>query len=171
MDINTRIVNVCEKIMGNKEYFEKDIPIIMQSEDIEFNEIMEEYIMLSEEARASIQKKISVDNAWILLCFSENMATYSLRLKDQSYYTNGLAALSLIMNILDQREILIILPLYYDVYVKTGMQLTRALGTSEDLKDMVINFFNREDQHKSLKCMGYILEEHGNGDLCYKRKW
>ena len=68
--------------------------------------------------KTNITYDFTTDTARLLLYFSERMATLSLRTKEQSTFEIGLVALDAINGRIDIREILVILSLYNDAYVK-----------------------------------------------------
>ena len=109
--------------------------------------------------------------AWLLLSFGIRMATYSLRLENQRYFTNGLLAISLTVEVLDKRELLIILPLYFDVQSKTNLSFDEILEKNNEFSFILKNFNNRDEKDKSLECMGYVLDFDENNNPIYQRTW
>ena len=140
MSVIKKIENILEEAKASGQYWEKDVPIAMMKMDIELNKIIENYIILSKEEQKMVGNDISVEIAWLLLNFSTNMATYSLRLSEQRYFTNGLWALGMVLNILDQREVLIVMPLYYDVSKQNKWSFEKILKENNKFSNFVKNF-------------------------------
>ena len=157
------------KISG--EYWEKGIPAQMMTTEIELNKTMEKYGLFSKEDRKLICDEISNEVAWLLLSFATNMATYALRHLNQIIYNNGILALEIIFGILDQREILIILSLYYDISNRTNLSVSYDLIQNKDFECFIKKFLSRNQIDKSLESMGYILIKDENDNLTYCRKW
>ncbi len=160
-----------EDAKRNGDYWETKAPSSMSRMNVELNEIIGEYLISTNEERAKIHSEISNELAWSLLAFAENMATYSLRFEEQEIFNNGLFALGLTFGVLDTREILLIMSLYYDVSQKTKLSLDNVLKQNNSFSVFVSDFLNREEEKKSLKCMGYILTKDENGNLLYQRTW
>ncbi len=171
MNIIKEIEITLDEAKNSGEYWEKNIPSSMMRMDIELNKIIENYVTLSKEEKKIVYNDISTDIAWSLLCFAMNMATYSLRFSEQRYFTNGLLALGMILSILDQREILLIMPLYYDVSKRNKLSFEKIIAQNDDFTDFVKKFLNRKEEDKTLECMGYILTKDENNNLIYKRTW
>lgn len=153
------------------EYWEKGVPSSMMKVDIALNRIVGDYILLSKEERKSVCNGISTDIGWMLLCFSINMATYSHRVSEQKYFTNGLTALGMVLGILDQREIILIMPLYYDVHKRNGLSFEKVLIQNNEFASFIKNFLNRNEEDKTLESMGYILTTDENNNPIYQRTW
>lgn len=153
------------------EYLEKGAPQSMMKMDIEINRIIEDYVLLSKEERKSVCKDISTDIAWMLLYFAVKMATYSLRFSEQKYFSNGLTAISLVFGMLDQRDILLVMPLYYDVHKRNGLSFKNMLTQNDELTTFVSNFLRRNEEDKTLECMGYILTKDDKNNPIYQRTW
>ncbi|MDR2157095.1 MAG: hypothetical protein LBO81_04890 [Clostridiales Family XIII bacterium] len=160
-----------KKAKDNGEYWMKDIPGSMLKMDIELNRITAAYVSLSKEDKLSVCNGISIDIAWLLLCFAINMATYSLRSSNQQYFSNGLTALSMVLGVLDQREILLIMPLYYDVHKRRGLSFESVLNCNDAFSKLVRSFLNRDENDKILECMGYTLIIDENNNPTYQRNW
>ena len=109
--------------------------------------------------------------AWHLLRFGIAMATYSLRLSEQRYFTNGLLAISMTLEKMDIRDILVVLPLYCDAQKKTGLSFDEILKQSNAFAATLKSFISRDEKNRSLGCMGYILEVDENNTPTYKRTW
>lgn len=160
------------KIIENEDdYCEEYVPESIKETDIKLNKLIENYSILSIEEKNIVRNSLSIKNAWILLCFSINMATYALRLSKERYFINGLTALAMIIGILDIREIILVMPLFYDVSKKNNFSFTKILAQQDSFSDFVKLFLNRREEDKSLECMGYILTRDKNNNLFYKRTW
>lgn len=153
------------------EYWEVKIPISMMKMDVELNRIIDKYDILSIEEKKLIRNGISTDIAWLLLGFAINMATYTLRLSEQKYFSNGLIALGMVLGILDQREIILIMSLYYDVSKRNKMSFDKIISQNDEFATFVKNYLNRNEEDKTLESTGYILTKDENNNLIYKRTW
>lgn len=171
MNIIKELEATLKEAQNSGEYWEKGVPSSMMKMDIELNRIIGEYNLLSNEEKKSVCKGISTDIAWLLLCFATNMATYSLRFSEQKYFSNGLAALSIILGIIDQREIILIMPLYYDVFKRNKLSFESILNQEGEFSAFVRNFLSRNEDDKTLECMGYILTKDDNNNPIYQRTW
>ncbi|ATW25275.1 hypothetical protein [Candidatus Formimonas warabiya] len=171
MNIVKEIEVILEETKISGEYWEKGIPSSIMRMDIELNRVIENYANLSKEDKKLVGNDISTDIAWSLLYFAINMATYSLRFSEQRYFTNGLFALGMILRVLDQREILLVMPLFYDVSKKNKLSFQKILDQNNDFADFVNKFLSRREEDKTLECMGYILTKDENNNPLYKRTW
>ena len=77
----------------------------------------------------------------------------------------------MIFDILDTREILLIMPLYYDVSKQNKLSFAEILNMNNDFAIFVKNFLRREEENKTLKCRGYILSKDENNNPIYQRTW
>ena len=91
------------------------------------------------------------------------MATYSLRLSEQRYFTNGLIALGLASRSIDLRDVLRLLALYWDVHKRNGLNFKEVLSQNNDFSHILNKFIEREKPDKSLKCMAFALVGRGDG--------
>lgn len=171
MNILKELEITLKEAKDSGEYWEKGAPSSMMKMDIELNRIIVEYNLLSNEEKKSVCKGISTDIAWLLLCFAINMATYSLRFSEQKYFSNGLTALGMVLGILDQREIILIMPLYYDVHKRERLSFERVLNHNDEFASFVKNFLNRNEEDKTLESMGYILTADENNNPIFQRTW
>ena len=147
------------------------VPNQISKADLLFNDVLDKYMMISKTGKEDVKKFITVETAWYLLGFGIRMATYSLRLSDQRYFTNGLMALSIVVKKLDQREILLILPLYYDVHKKHNLSFHSSLVYNDEFSVMLEDFLYRDEVDKTIECMGYVLSEDENDNPFYERTW
>jgi hypothetical protein len=170
MDIREKFIFVLEESRRN-QYGVKDIPVCLSKVDQEINEIIDNYTNIDDCARDTIRAVVTVEVAWLLLCFGVRMATYSLRLSNQRYFTNGLLAIGMAFGVLDGRELLVILPLYCDVEKKTKLSFDDLFKQNDDFSVILKNFINRDEKDKSLECMGYILKIDENNGPTYQRTW
>lgn len=171
MQLLKKLEDILFEAKNSGEYWVKAVPNSMMKMDVELNSIIENYVSLSEEEKKLVCIGISTDIAWLLLCFAINMATYSLRLSVQKYFTNGLTALGMVLGILDPREIILIMPLYYDVYKRNGLSFDKVLNQNDEFSLFVNNYLNRNDEDKTLASMGYILTIDEDNNPTYQRTW
>jgi len=85
------------------EYSIKNISIEISKIDNKINDIIDYWTKVSQWENENIQKTISIDIAWLLLCFGIRMATYSLRLSSQKLFTNGLFAIGMTSSVIEKR--------------------------------------------------------------------
>ena len=153
------------------EYSIKNISIEISKIDNKINDIIDYWTKVSQWENENIQKTISIDIAWLLLCFGIRMATYSLRLSSQKLFTNGLFAISMTSSVIEKRELLVVLPLYCDVYNKKKLSFNEILKQHNKFSIILEEFINRDDKDKSLECMGYTLKVDQNNVPTYYRTW
>lgn len=171
MNILKELEITLKEAKDSGEYCEKGVPASMMKMDIALNRIIGDYILLSKEEKKLVCNGISTNIAWLLLCFAINMATYSLRFSEQKYFSSGLTALGMVLGILDQREIILIMPLYYDVHKRKGLSFEEILKQNDEFATFVRNFLSRNEEDKTLECMGYILTTDENNNPIYQRTW
>ena len=152
-------------------YVVKDIPIQFSELDLKINEIIGYCIGSNQDVQDRIRKAVTVEIAWLLLCFGIRMATYSLRLSNQKYFTNGLFAIGMTLGILDRRELLLILPLYYDVHKKNNLSYNEIFKQNKSFTSVLKEYINRDEKDKSLESMGYVIEVDKNNNPTYQRTW
>lgn len=162
---------ILRNLENSNEYYKKGVPRTMSKVDVELNRIMSGCKLLSEEDIETLRKDISTDIGWLLLSFSENMATYSLRSSKQEFLTNGLLALCLIFDTIDWREIILIMSLFYDVHKRIGLSFKEIIHSEDKFKIFVEEFLSREENNKTLESMGYILTKDESDNLIYQRTW
>ena len=144
------------------------IPISMSIYDVDINKLIENYLLLTKEKRIEI--RISEEVGWLLLGFGFSMATYSLRLNDQKYFTHGLIAMNIAYKAIDWREILRVLAAYWDVHKRKRLSFQTAIEQSDNDFSMVLQqFITRRKSSKSLKSMGLELVGEGQ-NIQYKYK-
>jgi len=170
MDIIISLTSVLEELKKSK-YIVKSIPVQLLETDKKINEILDYCINTSLYEIAQIHKLITIDMAWLLLGFGIRMATYSLRLSNQKYFTNGLFAISMTLGILDIRDILVVLPLYCDAQKKNKLSFKEILKQNNEFSSILEAFINRDEKDKSLECMGYVIEIDENSNPTYQRIW
>ena len=136
------------------------IPIEMNRFDRDINKAIESYLLLTKEAKN--KTFISKEIGDLLVAFGENMATYSMRTGEQKYFTNGLIALGIAYKVVDWRDVLRILALYWDTHKKKKLSFQFAIDQGDDDFSTTIQQFKaRSKSNKSLKCMGYELVGEG----------
>jgi hypothetical protein len=170
MDILKQLEDILQEAKDNSEHWLKGVPSPMMKMDIAINRIMAEFILLSKEDQKILVKELSNELAWLLLDFSINMATYSLRFSDQKIFTNGLTALGMAFEVLDHREILLVLSLYYNAS-KKGLSFESTLHQENAYAVLVHDFINRSEEDKTLESMGYSIMMDENKAPYYKRTW
>lgn len=96
------------------------------------------------------------------------MAIYSLRSAEEMYFINGLVALSMTYQILDGRELLRVLTLFYDVSNKHKFTFDKMLKHNGNFTEFLINFLKRPEEAKTIECMGFIITKDKNNNIIYK---
>lgn len=167
MDIikNLETVSIAVDHIG---YWNMEIP--SQADD-EISKNIEYFRKIAKSEKDKIKNNVSEDIAWLLLSFSERMATLSLRTCDQNIFCNGMFALDIAYGKLDSREILIIMSLYFDVSVKNRLSFDEILKQKEPISETIQLFLNREEEDKKISAMGYIIENDKMNQPAYKRTW
>lgn len=168
MNILQELDNVLIVAKENGEYFVNYVSIKPLNMDLEINNIIEKYQCLTQEEKLFINNNICISLAWNLLSYSYKMAIYALRLTEKRYFINGLAALNMIYKILDGRELLRVLTLFYDVSKKHKFTFDEILKNNNEFKEFLVNFLNRPEEAKTIECMGFIITKDGNNNLIYK---
>ncbi|NMC57346.1 MAG: hypothetical protein GYA50_09020 [Eubacteriaceae bacterium] len=168
MNILQDLDNVLFIAKENGEYLVKDIPDKPLNMDLEINNIIEKYQCLSWEEKHFINNNISINLAWNLLSYSYKMAIYSLRSAEEMYFINGLVALSMTYQILDGRELLRVLTLFYDVSNKHKFTFDKMLKHNGSFTEFLINFLKRPEEAKTIECMGFIITKDKNNNIIYK---
>ena len=171
MSVINDIEKIIEDAKDDGDYRERNFPVLMSKMNVEMNKVVDSYRVLPEEEKKALHKSISNHMAWSLLAFAENMATYSLRHKEQKLFTNGLSAMGMVMGILDTREMLLIMPLYYDVSLRSNLSFSTILDQRDEFSAFVKAFLDRDEVNKSLKCMGYIFTKDDSNSPIYRRTW
>jgi len=143
------------------------IPAQLSEADKIVNETIDYYRNTQQNERDKIHKLITEKIALFLLHFGIRMATYSLRLSSQRYFTNGLLAISLTLNTLDERDLLIVLPLYCDAQNKNSLSFDEVLKQDNKFSLVLKRFIDRDEEDKSLNCMGWTLGFDDNHNLTY----
>jgi len=170
-------VNIIEEInlilekWEDLQYSVRGIPSRPLKTDEKISEIVNCYTTMRRDEQKKINKNTTVDMAWLLYCFGIRMATYSLRLSDQKYFTDGLSAIAMGLGVLDTRDIWVILPLFCDAQKKNDLSFDEILERDDEFASELKDFLNRDDEYKTLKCMGYVLGIGENGLLEYQRTW
>jgi hypothetical protein len=169
MDVIKQLEVLLEK--SKNSYAVNAIPVQLTSLDYEINEIIDYSLSISHAEQVCIRESITVDMAWLLLCFGIRMATYALRFSSQRYFSNGLFAISMTVGVLDSREALVVLPLYCDVQKKKNLYFEEMFNLNNEFATLLKDFSNRDAKDKSLECMGYSLEIDENNTPTYQRTW
>ena len=170
MDINKDLTPVLEKLK-NTQYSVNEVPSKLSDIDKSISKIIDSCIKANQYEQKRINKSITIEAAWWLLCFGIRMATYALRFSSQEYFTHGLYAIGMTLGVLDEREILLVLPLYCDVQKKNELSFENILQHNNEFSLMLKNFMNRSKEDKSIECMGYVLRIDENNNPTYQRAW
>lgn len=115
---------------------------------------IKKYKSLSNDEQLNFQNSVNTDIARLLLYFSERMATLSLRTNDQDVFLIGLLALDMIDGREDIREILLIMPLYYDVSKQNKLSFDKVLNQNDEFATFVKDFLSRNEDEKNIRVYG-----------------
>lgn len=160
-----KILNEVKKI----GYWTLPIPSLADERLIKF---IEDYYNLIDDERNMIAGKINNELSRLLLYFSERMATLSIRKNDQKYIIIGLKALDISMNATDNREVILILSLFYDAAKRLAIDLVKInLKDTLKINQLIYSFVQRKENDKTLDAMGYTFIKDENGEFGYKRTW
>ncbi|MCL1799490.1 MAG: hypothetical protein FWG23_07120 [Eggerthellaceae bacterium] len=170
MDIAKRLRLILRE-SENEQYGPEVISTQMSETDKRINEVMHYCDTMSKEERKEARSSITIDIAQLLLCFGARMATYSLRLSEEKCLTYGLSAIDMAFEVLDIRDIWVVLVLYCDVQKRSGFSLDGIFDRGGEFTHELKNFIHRKDEFKTLECMGYSLEVDENDLLIYRRAW
>ncbi len=155
--INNELEIIFKKLEKSNEG-NRIIEIEMSKTDKEINKVMDNILSSGKIDIITI----SNDVGWLLIGFGFNMATYSLRTGNQRYFNNGLAAIGIASKIVDLRECLRLLSLYWDVHKKKGLDFEFIISKNMYFSRIIKDFIDREEKNKSLECMEYFISGNGN---------
>lgn len=164
-----KFISALGALKVNNHYYDKNLPAKMSNADKNLNIIFDSYKLYGAEGRKKTDQFITPEIAWQLLGFSIRMATYSLRLSDERLFANGMVALSIIIDILDKREVLIAITLFFDIKQKHCFSFNSFLKQNDRFSVLLEDFTKRKPEDQSLECMGYTLTADENSNLIYKR--
>jgi hypothetical protein len=165
-----RLESVLKELQNNIN-ITSEIPAQLTDTDEKMNNIICSFINTSRAEQDQIRNHVKIDIAWLLLGYGMRMATYAMRLCNQKYFANGLIALSMTFGVLDSREILVLLSLYYDVHKNRYLSFDELSCFNEDFTLFLKKFLERDEKDKSIECMGYVLAKDKNKNLIYHRTW
>ena len=126
---------------------------------------------LDESERTTIRSRINVDLAAKLAALGLRMATMALRKRDRSYLLAGAVALTLDADVLDPRDVYLVLAVLFDAGTRLSYPLDDTLktvarhGTPRREKVIVDGFVLGPDYMKSIESMGVDLEETPQGPV------
>lgn len=154
-------------------YGPKPIPLELDERVLAF--IMH-YLHSSEKARENLKTLFNLEIVRTFLAFAERMASYAIRKNDPTILQHGLYALAIVpSSIEDVREMIILLGLFSNSCKLLNLDENKVFQDAAQFADsflrtQIVNFPKRDDKHKSLKAMGYIVSE-DEGGFRYKRTW
>ena len=169
-DITYELQQILNESKNDKEY-KLPNPIKMCKTELDMNKVIEDYLLLTNEERKKNEISQNPNIEWLLMSFCVSMATYSLRLSEQKYFTNGLTALGMVYTlsvlpetskVFDIRDILRHLVLYWDVHKKKNLSFQPVLDQNDEFSIVLKKFIERDEVNKTLKCMGFTII--GEGD-------
>lgn len=140
--------------------------------DRDISECLQDYIPLDVESKAAATRALGHKVLFMLLGFSERMATHSLRTGDQGAFDMGLLSLSITYEgHIDTRETLLVIPLYLDVAARVGLSLDSMLTADGSFSNQLRAFIRRRPEDKRIEAMGYVLDHDNPDGVAYKRTW
>jgi hypothetical protein len=157
---------------NNRGYGPLPIP---QPRDNEISNLLRRWMALDDTSREQSALQVGDEHLFVLLAYSERMATRAVREGNQDLVLLGLIALGLDDWRIDFRENMLIVPLHLDAAERIGA-VPAALfehaasflprTSAQGLRD----FLKRSGRDKSLAVMGYVVGKDGDG-FRYQRTW
>lgn len=107
----------------------------------------------------------------VLLAFSERMASACLRHREARYLDHGAAAIDMVTETADIRDVYMALSLLHDAYqrLSAAVQHVDINGLPGFAREWSA-FLERKIEDQSIESMGFIIEGDGDGDR-YMRTW
>jgi hypothetical protein len=172
--MNNDLFASCDWLGGqnNREYGKLPIP---QPRDSEISNLLRTWIALDEVDRKQSALEISIEQRWMLLAYSERMASLAVRERNQEFTILGLIALGVDGWRYDWRDNLLIVSLHFDAAERINASPEAIFGAAaqwlpEKSAHGLRAFLSRSAEDKSLAAMGYVV---GNdeGGFRYRRTW
>lgn len=154
------------------DYFWGPLPTAM---DETAARVVDGFIGGDEEARTALLEAMNTDRAWTLSAYAERAASLAVHQSDPEPLVRGLVAIGLAATQLYEKEVLILLPLFWRSAERIGVDGTLLFTSASDLlgdaapdPDWIRLFPERDERGRSLGVMGYEEREEPNG-LLYHR--
>jgi hypothetical protein len=151
-------------------YLARSIP---QPRDRDISNVLRAWMALDEIDRK--QSEVSGDQHWIMLSYSERMASLAVRERSQDLIMLGLIALGVDGCHYDWRDNVLIVALHYDAAKRIGASPEDIFESAARLlpdkpASGLRSFLRRSAHNKSLEVMGYIVGNDEDG-FRYQRTW
>jgi len=131
---------------------------------------LQRYVPLNDESRVAVARTLSHAVVDMLLLFSERMATYSLRNRDQIAFDTGLLSLSLAYDgPVDRRETLLEVRLYTDASTRAGLSLDSVLRSGGEFAQLLTELMRKHPKDRRIEEMGYVLDCDDPDGVRYRR--
>ncbi len=129
------------------------------------------FIALSEADRAAVRTRVSADLAAKLAAFSLRMASIGLQERKHLYLHSGVIAVALDSDLLDPRDVYVVLAALSDAAVRISSPLDDTIKqvsrycTAQRAKIMVDGFLSGPDYMRSIRSMGIELQRFGSKEV------
>ena len=138
-------------------------------------QLVDSYIRGDERQRAQILEGLDTDRGWILAGYAERAASAAVHERSPEPLVRGLVAVGLAAAQLYEKELLILLPLFWRSAERIGVDGTLLFTSASDLlgdaapdPDWIRAFPERDERGRSLGVTGYEEQDEPNGML-YRR--
>ena len=143
--------------------------------DTEITGLLQAWMKQDESGRKAAAEQISEDQRFVLLAYSERMASLAVRSRDRGLILMGLVALGIDGWRGDWRDNAVLICLHYDAARRIGLLPEHLFEEAAKLlpekpAEAVRSFLRRTDGEKSLEAMGYIAATDADG-FRYQRTW
>ena len=137
--------------------------------------VVDSYVGGDEQERSQLLAALDTDRSWMLAGYAERAASVAVHESSPEPLVRGLVAIGLAATQLYEKEVLILLPLFWRgaerIGVDGGLLFSSAadlLGDAAPEPDWIRTFPERDERGRSLCAMGYEEHDEPNGML-YRR--
>ena len=135
--------------------------------------VVDGYLGADERGRDDIVDAIGIDRARTLSAYAERMASLAVHEKSPDPLIRGLVAIGLAAKEMYDKELVILLPLFWHSAARIGIDGTLLFTSAADLigaeaPSWIRSFPERDERDRSLEAMHYEEHEEANG-LLYRR--
>lgn len=137
--------------------------------------VVDSYIGGDDNERAQLISGLDTDRSWMLAGYAERAASLAIHEASPEPLVRGLVAVGLAAKHLYEKELLILLPLFWRSAERLGIDGSLLFSSASDLlgegapdPDWIRLFPERDERGRSLGVMGYEEHEEPNG-LLYRR--
>lgn len=143
--------------------------------DAEITGLMQAWMEQDEPKRKAVAEQIKEEQRFLLLAYSERMASLAVRNHDRDLILLGLVALGVDGWQFDWRENMVLLCLHYDASRRIGAAPADLFEEAAQLlpkmpADALRSFLRRSEEGRSLAAMGYVAAADADG-FRYQRTW